>query len=41
MYQISDYDTGEIIAYASRKADAVALLSAADQKLIVKKMKKS
>ena len=41
MYEISDYDTGEIIAYVSRKADAVALLSAADQKLIVKKMKKS
>ena len=41
MYQISDPNTGEIIAYASRKADAVALLSAADQKLIVKKMKKS
>ena len=38
MYQIVDYNTGEVVGYASRKADAVALLNAAGRTLIVKKM---
>ena len=41
LYQIVDYDTGEVVGYASRKADAVALLNAAGRTLIAKKMKKS
>ena len=41
LYQIVDYDTGEVVGYASRKADAVALLTAAGRILIAKKMKKS
>ena len=41
LYQIVDYNTGEVVGYASRKADAVALLTAAGRTLIAKKMKKS
>ena len=42
MYEIRDYLTDELVAVCSRKQDAVALIrSELDQKLIIKKVKKS
>ncbi len=42
MYEIRDYLTDELIALCSRKTDAVAMIrSELDQKLIIKKVKKS
>ena len=42
MYQVIDYLTDQVVAICSRKTDAVALIrSELDQKLIIKKVKKS
>ena len=42
MYEVRDYLTDELVAVCSRKVDAVAMIqSELDQKLIIKKVKKS